>query len=93
MCQSQARSFDLDSNFTFREKFVAVCDDLAALGLKEHQRRCAESDDFFACIEEAKDQNKEQGVKLIDKFANYKKRVSSNQCTIYYAWYTTIVEF
>jgi hypothetical protein len=67
----------------FREKFVAVCDDLAALGLKEYEKRQAESEDFFYCIADAKQQNKDQGVKLIDKFVNFKKRVMKELMTIF----------
>ncbi|XP_062508363.1 dynein regulatory complex subunit 3-like isoform X2 [Corticium candelabrum] len=58
----------------FREKFVLVCEEIAALGLKEYEKRGTESDDFFTCVAEAKEVNKKQAVETIDKFVEFKKK-------------------
>ena len=45
------------------------------LGLKEHEKREEEINSFFSSISEARDDNKNQGVKCINDYSEYKKKV------------------
>lgn len=45
------------------------------LGLKEHEKRQEEISSFFGSIKEAREDNKQQGVKCIDDYCEYKKKV------------------
>ncbi|KAK3089457.1 hypothetical protein FSP39_003766 [Pinctada imbricata] len=57
------------------EKFVAVCSQIFDFGLVEHKKREEEVKQFWECVEEAKQENKEIGMKAIDNFTNMKKKV------------------
>lgn len=46
------------------------------LGLREHEKREEEINSFFGSINEARDDNKNQGVKCINDYSEYKKKVS-----------------
>ena len=59
----------------YREKFVAVCSKIFEFGIKEHERRAKEVEDFRNCIDEAKDDNRSSASKLIDSFEDYRKNV------------------
>ena len=60
---------------SFREKFVGICYQIFEYGIKEHDKRQAEVNQFWECIEEAKNENKQLGIKAIDEFMLMKKRV------------------
>jgi hypothetical protein len=45
-------------------------------GLHEYEKRCEEVDLFWSCVEEAKQENKEMGMKAVDQFMQ-EKRVAS----------------
>ncbi|XP_052068480.1 dynein regulatory complex subunit 3-like [Mytilus californianus] len=60
---------------SFREKFVAVCYQIFEYGIKEHEKRQLEVNQFWECIEEAKNENKLLGMKAIDEFMVMKKKV------------------
>jgi len=44
-------------------------------GMKEHERRAKELEEFLACIQDTKEENKNSSAKLIDQFEDYRKRV------------------
>jgi len=44
--------------------------------LKEHEKREAEIASFFSCMEEATQDNNNAGVKHIQNYIEYKKKVS-----------------
>ena len=60
----------------YREKFEAVCCKIFDFGMKEHERRAKELEEFHACINETKTENKNMSASLIDAFEEYRKRVS-----------------
>ena len=60
---------------TFKDRFTAICEEIAQFGLKEHQRRQEEIKSFFSCIEEAVSLNKQACVQCIENFENYKRKV------------------
>ncbi|XP_013395045.1 dynein regulatory complex subunit 3-like [Lingula anatina] len=59
----------------YKEKYVATCHQIFEYGLQEHERRMEEVNQFWDCIEEAKRENKEMGMKQINQFMEYKKRL------------------
>ena len=69
------QDFLLDSCFTFKEKMVAICKQVFELGLQEHAKRQREVDEFYACVKEAKVENKDMGIVKIEQFNKYKKKV------------------
>lgn len=60
---------------TFKERFVNVCNDIFAFGLKESTKRKEEVDSFFSCMEEALTENKRIGVSYIQEYIDFKKKV------------------
>lgn len=60
----------------YEEKFVAVCGKIFDFGMKEHERREKEVEEFGSCMKEAKDDNKIAAAKLIDGFEEYRKKLS-----------------
>ena len=62
--------------FTFKEKISAICQQLFDFGLSEYEKRKAEVDMFWECVNEAKQENKEMGMKAIEDFMAEKKSVS-----------------
>ena len=61
--------------FTFRDKFVGICQQIFEYGLQEHAKRDEEMNSFWECVEEAQTENKELGVVAIENFMTLKKRV------------------
>ncbi|KAJ8318627.1 hypothetical protein KUTeg_003718 [Tegillarca granosa] len=57
------------------EKFVAICFQVFEYGLQEHAKRDEEVGQFWECVEEAKKENKEMGMKFINEFMVTKKRL------------------
>ena len=62
---------------TFKEKIQQVCQQLFEFGLQEYEKRKAEVDMFWECVNEAKEENKELGMKAIEDFMAEKKAVST----------------
>ena len=54
---------------------VSICKQVFQLGLQEHAKRRKEVDEFYACVHEAKMENKDMGIVKIEEFNRYKKRV------------------
>ncbi|KAK3789570.1 hypothetical protein RRG08_016249 [Elysia crispata] len=59
----------------FKEKLMAVCQQLFEFGLQEYDKRKAEVDMFWECVNEAKQENKEMGMDAINEFMKDKKRI------------------
>ncbi|XP_005092481.1 dynein regulatory complex subunit 3 isoform X2 [Aplysia californica] len=59
----------------FKERIQSVCQQLFDFGLQEYEKRKAEVDMFWECVNEAKDENKEMGMKAIENFMAEKKQV------------------
>nr|XP_054762635.1 dynein regulatory complex subunit 3-like [Lytechinus pictus] len=59
----------------YKEKMVAICQQVFAFGLDEHEKRCKEVDEFYSCVQEAKDENKDMAVDIIAVFNKYKKKI------------------
>ncbi|XP_020923661.1 dynein regulatory complex subunit 3 isoform X4 [Sus scrofa] len=53
---------------TYRDKFVIICLNLFECGLKQQEKRKAELDTFSQCVQEAIQENQEQGRQRITKF-------------------------
>nr|XP_056722452.1 dynein regulatory complex subunit 3 [Euleptes europaea] len=49
-------------------KFVAICENLFEYGLKQHEKRKAEVALFYECLNEALEENREQGNKIMAEF-------------------------
>lgn len=54
---------------------VGICQQVFEVGLKEHERRKKEVEEFYSCVDDAKKENKEMAIKKIDEFKKYKKKV------------------
>ncbi|XP_059139602.1 dynein regulatory complex subunit 3-like isoform X2 [Physella acuta] len=59
----------------FKEKLVNVCKELFNFGLQEYEKRKAEVDMFWECVNEAKLENKQEGMKAIADFNSKKKLI------------------
>lgn len=59
----------------YKEKYIAICQDIFELGLKEHAKREEEIACFYSSIDDAIQDNKDEGVKKIQKYIEYKKKV------------------
>lgn len=79
----------------FRDKFVAICQQIFEYGLQEHAKRDEEINSFWECVEEAKTENKELGMVAIENFMNIKKKafVELNQITDQSLLDTKVQEF
>uniref|UniRef100_A0A8C0JBS9 Dynein regulatory complex subunit 3 n=1 Tax=Chelonoidis abingdonii TaxID=106734 RepID=A0A8C0JBS9_CHEAB len=51
-------------------KFVLICENLFAYGLKEHEKREAEVSTFYECLQEAIQDSQQQSTKIILDFEN-----------------------
>ncbi|XP_014663214.1 PREDICTED: leucine-rich repeat-containing protein 48-like isoform X2 [Priapulus caudatus] len=60
---------------SFREQFVEQCHQIFEFGIKEHNRRQEETDQFLECLEEAKTENRHLCVQQVKTFLTYKKTV------------------
>ncbi|ESP03863.1 hypothetical protein LOTGIDRAFT_212018 [Lottia gigantea] len=67
---------ELEIRAWFAKKFLAVCQKIFEYGLTENEKRQAEVNQFWECVEEAKTENKEAGVKILEAFNVERKRVS-----------------
>ncbi|EDO38071.1 predicted protein [Nematostella vectensis] len=65
---------DILKKYPFQNKFTAVCLEIFEFGLKESKKRKEEVDSFFQCLNEAKTDNKSEGVKHIQKYIDFKKK-------------------
>lgn len=59
----------------YREDFNEVCVEIFEYGLKMHAERQAEVEMFWECVREAKEMNKQLGIKKIEEFMEYRKQV------------------
>ena len=59
----------------YEEKFMSVCKKVFEFGMKEHERRMKEVEEFHTCLAEAKEENKKLSSKLVDAFEGYRKKV------------------
>nr|KAF6274169.1 dynein regulatory complex subunit 3 [Myotis myotis] len=55
-------------NLTYKDKFVIICLNIFEYGLKQQEKRKVELDTFNACVQEAVQENREQGKLRIAKF-------------------------
>uniref|UniRef100_A0A670JTB2 Dynein regulatory complex subunit 3 n=1 Tax=Podarcis muralis TaxID=64176 RepID=A0A670JTB2_PODMU len=58
----------LDSDFTYKSKFVAICENLFEYGLKQYEKREAEVALFYECLNEALEDNHQQCSKILRDF-------------------------
>ena len=63
------------SFFCYQAKFTEICINLFNFGLTELDRRNKEIEAFNACIEEAKEENKQNAMTHIAKFHDYQLKV------------------
>ena len=54
---------------------VGICKQVFDLGLAEHAKRQKDVEEFYACVQEAKVENKDMGIVKIGEFNRYKKKV------------------
>ncbi|XP_077172879.1 dynein regulatory complex subunit 3 [Paroedura picta] len=52
----------------YKSKFVAICENLFEYGLKQHEKRQAEVALFYECLNEALEDNREQGNQIMADF-------------------------
>ncbi|XP_071963999.1 dynein regulatory complex subunit 3-like [Antedon mediterranea] len=60
---------------SYKEKMVVICQQVFEFGLKEFDRREHDVQEFYACIQEAKDENKKDAINEIKKFNQYRKKM------------------
>ncbi|XP_015264753.1 PREDICTED: leucine-rich repeat-containing protein 48 [Gekko japonicus] len=53
---------------TYKSKFVTICENLFEYGLKQHEKRKAEVALFYECLNEALEDNREQGNQIMADF-------------------------
>lgn len=58
----------LTASFTYKDKFVIICLNIFEYGLKQQEKRKAELETFMECVQEAIQENQEQGKLTIAKF-------------------------
>ena len=63
--------------YRYRDEFLDLCQEMFDLGLKEHEKREEEIGSFFGSIGEAREDNKNLGVKCINEYSEYKKKVGT----------------
>lgn len=56
--------------------FTEICKSIFDAGLSKHEERAQEVNEFWKCINEAKTENKSDGMNFITTFLEYKKSVS-----------------
>ncbi|XP_071507614.1 dynein regulatory complex subunit 3-like [Diadema antillarum] len=61
----------------YKDKMVAICQQVFQFGLQEHEKRCKEVEEFYSCVQEAKEENKDMAVQKIAEFNKYRKKVMS----------------
>lgn len=60
---------------TYKEKLSAICMQLFEFGLQESTKREEEVNQFWECVHEAKNENKQAAMDCIKDFVVYKKKV------------------
>ncbi|KAH9503987.1 Dynein regulatory complex subunit 3 [Bulinus truncatus] len=63
------------TDIKYREKLATVCLELFNFGLVEYEKRKAEVDMFWECVNEAKQENKQECMKIIADFNKKKKKI------------------
>lgn len=56
------------NSLTYRDKFVIICLNIFEYGLAQQEKRRVELDTFNACVQEAVQENREQGKLRIARF-------------------------
>jgi hypothetical protein len=59
----------------FHDKFLETCQSIFEFGQAEHEIRKKEVDEFWKCLNEAKDNNTEEATKIIAEFTEVKKKI------------------
>ncbi|KAI8506378.1 Dynein regulatory complex subunit 3 [Branchiostoma belcheri] len=57
------------------EKYTAICQQIFEYGLKEHQRRGDEVSGFQTAVDEAKEDNRNMGMRKINDFNDYRRKL------------------
>lgn len=63
---------------------VEICQSIFDGGLAKHEERASEVHEFWECINDAKTENKNEGMDYINEFLEYKKQVSRKVVTSQY---------
>ncbi|CAF0837101.1 unnamed protein product [Adineta ricciae] len=61
------------------EKFVAVVHQMFEFGLKEKETRDREIEDFWVCVNEAKDENTRRAAAIVDEFKEYRTQLFAKE--------------
>uniref|UniRef100_A0A8C4WE96 Dynein regulatory complex subunit 3 n=1 Tax=Gopherus evgoodei TaxID=1825980 RepID=A0A8C4WE96_9SAUR len=64
-------------------KFVLICENLFAYGLKEHEKREAEVSTFYECLQEAIQDSQQQSTKIILDFENDSQGIADSKLVKY----------
>ena len=59
----------------YQDKFLALCQEMLTLEIKENEKRKEEISCLLTSIREAREDNKNQGVDCINEYGEYKKKV------------------
>ena len=59
----------------YREKFIGICKQIFDFGLVEYETRQKEVTMFWECLNEAKEENKKEGMTHIEEFYDFKKKL------------------
>ena len=60
---------------TFAQTFMENCTHIVDIGLNELQKRNTERDQFFTCVQEATEANRQAGIAKVEAFVTFKKQV------------------
>ncbi|UJR22548.1 hypothetical protein I4U23_025597 [Adineta vaga] len=63
----------------FEEKFVTIVQTMFEIGLKEKETRDREIDDFWICVNEAKDENTRRAAAIVDEFKDYRTQLFAKE--------------
>ena len=61
----------------YKEKFTVICQQIFDFGLQKHAERSEEVNSFWEGVNEAKQENKDNGTKKINAFIEYQRKVMS----------------
>ena len=61
----------------YKEKFVGLCKEIFQFGLKEHNKREEECQQFFTALSDAINENRGTGIEAIEAFEGFKKAVKT----------------
>ncbi|XP_066292825.1 dynein regulatory complex subunit 3-like [Branchiostoma lanceolatum] len=59
----------------YKDKYTAICQQIFEYGLKEHQRRGDEVSGFQTAVDEAKEDNRNMGMRKINDFNEYRRKM------------------